>query len=177
MRKTGSMFAVLAAAVASIGYAQPAAPGPLSVTIEGKTMSVKYAASAAKGRKIFGAVVPFKQVWRIGETGAATFHTDADLVFKGFMVPKGDYTLYVLPADAANWQLIVSKQTGGKPYDPKLDVGHAAMKVTAAPAPLETCRLAVVKTAAMAARIEVAWENVVAFAPFHLDREGSDSEW
>jgi len=51
------------------------------------------------------------------------------------------------------------------------------MTVTAAPAPIETCRLAVVKTAATAAKIEVAWENTVASARFNPDRSGSNSEW
>ena len=169
----------LVAALSGIVCAQTAAPDPASVTLNGKTMAVKYSATAAKGRKIFGGVVPFNRVWRIGDDSPASFHTDVDLVFKGFTLPKGDYTLYVLPVDATNWQLIVNKATGPKAltYDAKSDVGRAAMTVTGAPAPIETCRLAVVKTAASAAKIEVAWENIVASATFHPDRGGKDSEW
>jgi len=51
------------------------------------------------------------------------------------------------------------------------------MTVTAAPAPIENFRLAVVKTAATAAKIEVAWENIVASTVFRPDRSGNDSEW
>ena len=179
MRKIGLIGAIVAAGLSGIVSAQPAAPDSASVTIIGKTMAVKYSAASLKGRKIFGGVVPFNRVWRIGDDSPATFHTDVGLVFKGFVVPKGDYTLYVLPVDATNWQLIVNKQTGPKAltYDAKLDVGRTAMTVTAAPAPIETCRLAVVKTAATAAKIEVAWENIVASASFHPDRAGSNSEW
>jgi len=179
MRKFGLIAAVVAAGWSGIVSAQPAAPDSTSVTIIGKTMAVKYSPVSAKGRKVFGGVVPFNHVWRIGDDSPATFHTDAELVFKGFTVPKGDYTLYVLPVDAANWQLIVNKQTGPKAltYDAKSDVGRAAMTVTAAPAPIETCRLAVVKTAATAAKIEVAWENIVASATFHPNRGANDSEW
>jgi hypothetical protein len=178
MKKFGLIGAVLAVGLSGIVSAQPAADST-SVTLNGKTMAVKYSAASAKGRKIFGGVVPFNRVWRIGDDSTATFHTDVDLVFKGFTVPKGDYTLYVLPVDATNWQLIVNKATGPKAltYDAKSDVGRAAMAVTAAPALIETCRLAVVKTAASAAKIEVAWDTIVASATFHPDRGGKDSEW
>src|ERR1035441_5963317 len=96
----------------------------VSVVIQGKTITVKYAAPAMNGRKIFGAAVPYGQVWRIGDKAAPALHTDADLAFYGLTVPKGDYTLYVLPA-ADKWQLIVSRQTGAAAYDPKMDVGRA----------------------------------------------------
>ncbi len=179
MRKFGLIGALVAAGLSGIIFAQTAAPDSTSVTINGKAMAVKYSAVSAKGRKIFGGVVPFNRVWRIGDSSPATFHTDADLVFKGFSVPKGDYTLYVLPVDDTNWQLIINKQTGPKAltYDAKLDVGRTAMTVTKAPAPVETLRLAVVKTAALAAKIEIAWENIVASARFNPDRSGSNTEW
>jgi hypothetical protein len=176
MRKFGLLCTIVAFGLSGFVSAQTAAPDPTSVTINGKTMTVKYSPASAKGRKIFGGVVPFNQVWQIGDGSPAIFHTDADLAFKGFVVPKGDYTLYVLPADATNWQLIVNKQTGPT-YDPKFDVGRMAMTVTEAPAPIETCRLSVVKTAATAAKIEIAWENIVASAKFNPDRSGSNSEW
>jgi hypothetical protein len=179
MRKFGLIGTIVAAGLIGFVSAQPASPDSASVTINGKTMAVKYSAVSAKGRKIFGGVVSFNRVWGISDGSPATFHTDAALVFKGFVVPKGDYTLYVLPVDAKNWQLIVNKQTGPKAltYDAKLDVGRTAMTVTEAPAPIETCRLAVVKTAATAAKIEIAWENIVASAKFNPDRSGSNSEW
>ena len=179
MRKFGLIGAIVAVGLSGIVSAQTGAPDPASVTINGKTTTVKYTAVSAKGRKIFGGVVPFNRVWGISDGSPAGFHTDAALVFKGFVVPKGDYTLYVLHVDATNWQLIVNKQTGPKAltYDAKLDVGRTAMTVTKAPAPVETCRLAVVKTAATAAKIEIAWENIVASARFNPDRAGSNSEW
>ncbi|MFH0957746.1 MAG: DUF2911 domain-containing protein [Pseudomonadota bacterium] len=179
MRKFGLICAIVAAGLSGIVSAQTTAPGFASVTINGRIMAVEYSPVSAKGRKIFGGVVPFNRVWRISDGGPAAFHTDTALVFKGFLVPKGDYTLYVLPVDAKNWQLIVNKQTGPKAltYNAKLDVGRTAMTVTKAPAPIETCRLTVVKTAATAAKIEIAWEDIVASAKFNPDRSGKNSEW
>lgn len=172
-----SKFAIVFAAV-GLALSLPAAAQVASVTIESKNVTVKYTGPSMKGRKIFGGVAPYNQVWKIGEGAPAAFHTDADLVFKGVAVPKGDYTLYVLVGQNT-WQLIVNKAAGAKAatYDPKLDVGRVPMTLAKPPAPLETCKITLTKTAALAARMDVAWENTVASVPFHLDRVSEHSEW
>ncbi len=147
-----------------------------SVVLQGKTIEIKYAAQSMKGRKIFGSTVPYGQVWRIGDKAAPVFHTESDLAFYGMTVPKGDYTVYVLPA-ADKWQLIISKQKGAGAYDPKLDVGRVPMTMGKAPAPVETCKVTLTKTAALSGKLELSWENTVASAPFRLDLMASDREW
>ena len=131
-----------------------------SVTIDGHAIALAYSAPATK------------------TCAAASFHTESDVAFKGISVPKGDYTLYVL-AVGAQWQLAVNKATGPKAatYDPKLDLGKVAMTMAKAPAPAATCNITLTKSAAMAARVEVTWNDSVASAAFHLDRASADSEW
>jgi hypothetical protein len=174
MKKCGFVCAALIAGFAGSVFAQQ----QTSLAIEGSTISVKYSAPSMKGRKIFGATVPYNQVWRIGESAPAALHTDTDLVFYGMTVPKGDYSLYVL-VDPNRWQLIVNKQTGPKAavYNPKLDVGRVPMTMGKASAPVETCKFALTKTAALAAKLELAWENTVATVPFHLAFLTPDREW
>jgi hypothetical protein len=121
-----------------------------AVMVDGKNISVKYD-PAVKDRKVI-----------------ASFHSDADLVFKGLTVPKGDYSLYVLIA-ADKWQLVFNKQ--------KVDVGRVAVNLAQAPAKIENCKLTLTKTAALAAKLEIAFENNVGTVPFHLDRVAGDSEW
>jgi hypothetical protein len=166
-------FAALALASALPTLAQQAA-----VTLDGKAITVKYAPAAVKGRKIFGGVVAHNQVWKIGEATAPALHTDGDIVFRGANVPKGNYSLYVLAA-ADKWTLIINKAVGPKAasYDAKLDVGRVPMTLGKAPAFVENTRITLTKVAAMAAKLEIAWENSVATAQFHLDRVAGDSEW
>lgn len=170
-------ISVLMLAALIVGSATGAAE-EASVKIEGKVIAVKYSPGSVKGRKIFGGAVPYNQVWRIGETTAAALHTEADLVFQGATVPKGDYTLYIL-IDAAKWQLIISRQTGPNAvtYNAKMDLGRVPMSINTAPAPIETCKITITKTAALAARLELAWEKTVASATFHLDKVAADTEW
>ena len=145
---------LIAAAVAAIGFAEQA-----STSIDGHAITINYAPPAAK-----------KPV-------TASFHTDADLAFKGLRVPKGDYTVYVL-TDGPQWRLAVNKATGAKAaaYDAKLDVGRVNMlMVKGAAAPV--CKMTLTKTAALAAKLEVVLNDEVASAPFYLDRGANDKEW
>jgi hypothetical protein len=139
---------------AATGFAQQA-----STSIDGHAINIKYAPPVGK-----------KPV-------AASFHADADLAFKGVRVPKGDYTVYVL-TDGPQWHLAVNKATGAKAatYDPKLDLGRVNM-VMAKGAATPTCKITLTKTAALAAKLEVTWNDAVASAPFYLDRGANDREW
>ena len=99
---------------------------------DGKTITVDYSSPRAKGRKIFGGLVPFDQEWRTGANDATTFVTTADLTIGGTAVPAGSYTLYTIPGEKG-WKLIVNKQTGqwGTDYDAKQDLLRADMSVSA----------------------------------------------
>jgi hypothetical protein len=72
----------------------------------------------------------------------------------------------------------LNKATGAKAaaYDPKLDLGKVALTMGPAGAPGD-CKITLTKTAALAAKLDVAWNNAVGSTRFHLDRGGTDSEW
>jgi hypothetical protein len=148
------------------------------IMFEGNMLAVRYTPPAMKGRKIFGGAVPYGQVWRIDENVPVTLHAEADMQFNGFSLFKGDYTVYVL-VDADSWQLILNRQTGAKAavYDPKLDMGRVKMTLAKSSAPIETCKITLTKTADLAGKLELAWENTVASVPFYLDRVAVDKEW
>ena len=66
-------------------------PANTSVTINGKTIAIKYSAPSMRGRKIFngaGALQPDSTIWRAGANEATALHTDADLDIGGLAVPK-----------------------------------------------------------------------------------------
>lgn len=68
-------------------------------------LEVFYNRPFKKGRKIFGALVPYDQVWRTGANEATTFTTNKDLIIEGKLVPKGEYTLWTIPHDTV-WDII-----------------------------------------------------------------------
>src|SRR5579864_5047473 len=58
----------------------------------GKGISIDYSSPRAKGRKIFGALVPYGQVWRAGANEATTFVVGSDVTIGGKAVPAGSDT-------------------------------------------------------------------------------------
>ena len=81
----------------------PSHSGPSRITID-------YGQPHARGRKIFGGLVPYGEVWRLGANWATRLTLDFDVRFGDLEVPRGEYTLFMLPREHAG-ELIVSRQT------------------------------------------------------------------
>jgi hypothetical protein len=144
MWKTGLFLGIFLAALfagAIPGEAQLASPTARAACkfADGKTIAVNYSSPRMRGRKIFGDLVPFGEVWRAGADDATSFVPNVDVVVGGKSVPAGRYTLFALPTPT-KWTLIVSKQTGefGIPYPgEKFDFARLEMKVSKLSSPLE----------------------------------------
>lgn len=94
----------------------PAAQAQCKFT-DGKSVKTDYSSPRAKGRKIYGGLVPYGEVWRTGANEATSFVTTADLTVDGKNIPAGSYTIFTVPT-ADKWTLIINKKTGewGIPY-------------------------------------------------------------
>src|SRR5258708_16595487 len=115
MIKSVVMCAVLMTAAMFTAQGQPSPPAQTSVTIGGKTLSIKYSAPSVKGRKMFGdggriSNDPTYPVWRPGANSATAFQTDADLAIHGLLVPAGDHPIFVRLAPEPS-PLILTPQT------------------------------------------------------------------
>ncbi|MGC3948326.1 MAG: DUF2911 domain-containing protein [Chryseolinea sp.] len=64
-----------------------------------------------KGREIFGALVPYGEVWRTGANEATTFETNQDLLIEGRTLRKGKYTIWTIP-NAETWTVIFNSEYG-----------------------------------------------------------------
>jgi hypothetical protein len=73
-------------------------------------VTVDYSRPSTKGRKIFGELVPFGQVWRTGANGATLLTFSTDVMISGKNVPAGQYALYSIPGKS-EWTMILSKNT------------------------------------------------------------------
>jgi len=165
MKKVLLLSALAMLAVAQPKKAPASPPMETSVTLGGSAVSIKYAAPSMKGRKIFGGLVPYGQVWRAGANSATALHTDADLMIGNVAVPKGDYTIYVWPM-ADSMQLIINKQTGqwGTEYSEGKDLGRVKMKVAKAPAPVEQFKMTL-SSSGSKGMLQLEWEETVATVP------------
>jgi hypothetical protein len=126
----------------------------------GKTVTVDYSSPRAKGRKIFGGLVPYGQVWRAGANEATSFVTTGDINVGGKTVPAGKYTMFAIPGED-KWTLVISKKTGewGTAYPgPENDLARVDMKVSKTSAPVENFTIAFDQTG-NGCTIRLEWEN------------------
>jgi len=161
-------FVLVAVAVAAIAiHAQqdkskrPSPPATAKCDLAaGKSITVDYSSPRAKGRKIFGDVVPYGEPWRTGANEATTFVTTADLMVGGQHVPAGKYTIFTIP-NKDKWTLIISKKTGewGIPYPgADSDLVRADMNASATSTPVENFTIAFDK-GAKDCTLRIEWEN------------------
>ncbi len=88
--------------------------GPASAVCkfsDGKTIKTLYSSQRSKGRRVFGGIVAYGEVWHAGGDEPITFDTDSDLTIGDQEIPAGTYALFTIPA-ADKWTLIISRQTG-----------------------------------------------------------------
>jgi Protein of unknown function (DUF2911) len=125
----------------------------------GKSVTIDYGSPRTKGRKIYGELVPFGQVWRTGANEATTLVTPVDLTIGSTTVAAGSYTIFTLP-NKDKWTLIISKKTGewGTDYPGQAnDLARIDMKVSALPSPVENFTISFEK-AGNGANLNIDWE-------------------
>ena len=162
MFKQFAIVTLSALAFATVAYAQKPSPAPQAQCkfSDGKTITVDYSSPRMRGRKIFGDLVPYGEVWRTGANEATTFVTNVNVTVGGKSVPAGSYTIFTVP-NQGNWTLIVNKKTGewGIPYKYEADeLVRVGMMVSQTPSAVENFTIAFDQ----ACTLTVSWENTQA---------------
>lgn len=74
-------------------------------------LSVFYNRPSKRGRKIFGELVPFRQVWRTGANEATVFETNKPLSIEGKNLAPGKYSVWTIP-DSTTWTVMFNSEYG-----------------------------------------------------------------
>ena len=122
----------------------------------GAQVVVEYGRPNVSGRKIFGALVPYGQVWRAGADEATTISFDKNVAIEGQALAAGRYGLFLIPTEG-EWTVVFNKvadQWGAFKYDPASDALRIAVK-PAAHEMVETLEYAVAGD-----RVEMRWDTV-----------------
>jgi len=130
------------------------------------TVSVAYGQPSARGREIFGGVVPWGEVWRTGANLPTILRTDRDLVIGGAAVPAGAYSLFTIPAPGG-WQLVVNRRSEGwgTQHDPAHDLARVPMQRQTLDSRVEQLTISVVELADGVGELRIAWDDTRAAVP------------
>ena len=72
------------------------------------TITVDYNRPVARGRELFGALVPYDRVWCPGADDCTTLAVSTDIKIEGKDLPAGTYTVWAIPG-AAKWTIIINR--------------------------------------------------------------------
>ena len=127
---------------------------------------VLYSRPQKKGRVLFGDLVQYGQVWRLGANEATEIEFFKDAKIDGKKVKKGRYTLYAL-VDTGKWTLILNKETdtwGAFRYDTSKDLLRTTVPVQKQPDITEDLSMVFEKTAD-GANLVINWDDVKVAMP------------
>lgn len=122
---------------------------------------VIYSRPQKNGRMIFGELLEYGQVWRLGANEATEIEFFQTVHIGNIKVKKGRYTLYCIPYPE-KWTVIVNKETdtwGSFKYDQKKDLVRIDLPVQKQTESLESFVMAFDKTNTGAA-LSIAWDNL-----------------
>ncbi|HZR10074.1 MAG TPA: DUF2911 domain-containing protein [Myxococcales bacterium] len=159
----------LPSAAQQLELPRPSLGAKVSQTVGLTDVSVDYSSPAARGRVIFGGVVPFGQVWRAGANAATRIVFSKDVQIGGKTVAAGAYALFAIPAKD-RWTFIVNKdagQFGAFQYRQAEDVVRVEVKPEAAPF-RERMSFIFSETTDEGTRLDLEWERTRASLPLRV---------
>jgi hypothetical protein len=170
-----SAFAVASSATAAESAGDPrlpdASPAASSSQVIGVSrVTVDYHRPGVKGREIWGELVPFDQVWRLGANQATTVTFEDGVRIGSTDVPAGKYALFAIPG-RERFTFVVNReadQWGAFRYRREADVVRLEVPVERG-AKTEWMSLVVTPTGEGRGSIEFAWDETRAVLPFSID--------
>ena len=141
------------------------APSPLQTVKQAFALSditVEYSRPGAKGRVIYGDVVPYGKIWRTGANGATKITFGEDVKVEGNDVKAGTYALYTVP-NKDSWEIMLYKDLtlGGNVADYKKEneLVRFIVKPKALNDKVETFSIDIADVTSSSANVELNWEK------------------
>lgn len=133
------------------------------------TVQVEYSRPSAKGRTVYGDLVPFGKMWRTGANANTTISFTEDVKVGGKDLKKGKYALYTTPK-ADSWDVIFYTDTNNWGLPETWNESNVALKITVKPETLtksvESLSIFFNNLTNDSGVIELAWERTMIAIPF-----------
>ncbi len=179
MKKTLIIAAIAVATLFNIdgAHAQMKSPPASSLQTISQGLGISkatltYSRPNMNGRKIYGGLVPYGEVWRTGANTVTAITTETDLVIAGNKLPAGTYGILSIPTEN-EWTIIFSKnskQWGSYSYKQEEDVFRFQVKPTRLAEAVETFTINFSNVKTESASIDILWENTKVSFPIGFDQ-------
>jgi Protein of unknown function (DUF2911) len=146
--------------------------------IDGNIFSIDYSRPCAKNswtgnvHKIWGGLVPYGKVWRMGGDEATLSFTQKPIIMGDKTIPVGVYTLFILPVEDGTAKLIISKniEQRGLSYNKKGDVARVNLTKQALEEPVDQFTMVIEENPSGGGVLKLMWENTEYSVAFTVQR-------
>lgn len=160
----GGLLSVSEPLKAQIQTPAPSPTAKMEQAIGLSTVTLEYSRPSARGRQVFGGLVPYGQVWRTGANASTKISFSDDVMLNGNKVPAGDYALYTVPGEE-QWEVIIHKNTelwGSGGYNAEDDLLRFTVDAREVSYPYETFTIAFSDMDdRVSAMLNIMWENTM----------------
>lgn len=170
MKRLSLTSLLIAACISMNAQVKMPQPSPTQTIHEDFGMGnieLTYSRPSAKGRKIFGELVPFNKLWRTGANGATVIHFSDPVEIKGKKVDTGTYALYTIPG-ADKWDIILNKGVknwGVDGYKESEDVLKVSVEPMKMGMKMETFTMQFSDLKPESCELHIMWENTAVAIP------------
>ncbi|MFB9080364.1 DUF2911 domain-containing protein [Flavobacterium procerum] len=165
MKKLLIAMALILAPLASeaqVKTPQASPKGYIKQTVGLTDVEVTYSRPGARGRAVFGNLVPFGKLWRTGANENTIVNFSDDVVIDGKTLKKGKYAIYTVPR-IESWDVIFYLSTDNWGLPESWNENYVVLKTTvkedALPTPVETFTIGINGLDPNYGYLEMAWEN------------------
>lgn len=167
-----AVLASMSVAATAQEFKMPAQSPSVTVKQDFSTSAIELSFSrpSTKGRTVFGDLIPYGKVWRMGANASTqvTFHEEVTV--KGNTVKPGTYTIYAIP-EAKEWTIVFNTTVGGwGTVDAKNDMFRFKVPVVSNNM-TETFNMYIDNITNNSCDIVVAWEKVKVNIPVKADND------
>ncbi len=137
------------------------------------SIELSYSRPAIKGRKVFGDLVPFGNVWRTGANSATILTFGEEVIIGDKKIPAGKYGLVSIP-NKDNWTLIITKQTditSPAAYKQENDIVRVAAKPMQLNDKVENFTIQFANLKPNSCDLQLMWDNTAVSLPIKADVE------
>ncbi len=132
-------------------------------------VSIDYSRPGAKGRTVYGDLVPYGKNWRTGANANTVITFDEDIKVNGQELKRGKYALYTTPK-ADSWDVIFYSATDNWGLPKTWDESKVALRTTVKPEtlnkPVESFTISLNNLSNDSATLDLAWERTMVSVPF-----------
>ncbi|WP_423999574.1 DUF2911 domain-containing protein [Maribacter sp. IgM3_T14_3] len=161
---------------AQINTPAPSPSAKLMQTVGLTEVNIDYSRPSMRGRKVFGNLVPFDQLWRTGANGYTLVTFDSDVTIGGKEVKAGTYSIFTKPGASA-WEVFFYTDVvgGGTPsnWEESKIVAQLSAPVYPIEMPIETFTISIDDVTGNGANIGIMWENTYIGIPFTVPTDAT----